>query len=189
MVVGLSKNLCDLFLTVGFDFGSNLTVGSSYICYKSFWTFRFKINCWIKNIVVGFFLKRGRNLDCWIKNIKQSYGQDFLDFFRKNGRKIADKSALNSFSRPKKPLFPSVNAPPSACFSRPIYPPKNRNFPIFRRKIADFPDFNTIFPAVKISLQFSFAGSPKTDFSEKNQPKNPKSFSLDKKHLPNALYL
>ena len=25
------KNRCDLFLTVGFDFGSNLTVGSSYI--------------------------------------------------------------------------------------------------------------------------------------------------------------
>ena len=58
-VVGLSKNRCDLFITVEFDFGSNLTVGSSYIRYKLFWTvrssFRFKINCWIKNIVVGFF--------------------------------------------------------------------------------------------------------------------------------------
>ena len=47
VAVGLSKNRCDLFLTVGFDFGSNLTVGSSYIRYKSFWTvrssFRFKI--------------------------------------------------------------------------------------------------------------------------------------------------
>ena len=56
--VGLSKNRCDLFLTVGFDFGSNMTVGSSYICYKSFWTvrssFRFKINRLIKNIAVGF---------------------------------------------------------------------------------------------------------------------------------------
>ena len=29
--IGLSKNHCNLFLTVGFDFGSNLTVGSSYI--------------------------------------------------------------------------------------------------------------------------------------------------------------
>ena len=52
------KKRCDLFLTVGFDFGSNLTVGSSYIRYKSFWTvrssFRFKINRWIKNITVGF---------------------------------------------------------------------------------------------------------------------------------------
>ena len=27
-VIGLSKNRCDLFLTVGFDFGSNMTVGS-----------------------------------------------------------------------------------------------------------------------------------------------------------------
>ena len=31
IVIGLSKNRCDLFLTIGFDFGSNLTVGSSYI--------------------------------------------------------------------------------------------------------------------------------------------------------------
>ena len=36
IVIGLSKNRCDLFITVGFDFGSNLTVGSSYIRYKSF---------------------------------------------------------------------------------------------------------------------------------------------------------
>ena len=31
IAIGLAKNSCDLFLTVGFDFGSNLTVGSSYI--------------------------------------------------------------------------------------------------------------------------------------------------------------
>ena len=31
IAIGLSKNRCDLFLTVGFDFGSNLTIGSSYI--------------------------------------------------------------------------------------------------------------------------------------------------------------
>ena len=41
IVIGFSKNLCDLFITVGsdfcsnfivgFDFGSNPTVGSSYI--------------------------------------------------------------------------------------------------------------------------------------------------------------
>ena len=31
IAIGLSKNRCDLFLTVGFDLGSNLTVGSSYI--------------------------------------------------------------------------------------------------------------------------------------------------------------
>ena len=78
IAVGLSKNRCDLFLTVGFDFSSNLTIGASYIRYKSFWTvrsnFRFKINRWIKNIAVGFFFKRGRNLDRWIKNIKQSDG-------------------------------------------------------------------------------------------------------------------
>ena len=59
IAIELSKNGCDLFLTVGFDFCSNLIVGSSYICYKSFWTirssFRFKINCWIKNIADGFF--------------------------------------------------------------------------------------------------------------------------------------
>ena len=30
IVIGLSKNHCDLIRTVGFDFGSNLTVGSSY---------------------------------------------------------------------------------------------------------------------------------------------------------------
>ena len=57
IVIGLSKNHCDLFLTVGFDFGSNLTVGLLYIRYKSFWiirsSFRFKINRLIKNIVVG----------------------------------------------------------------------------------------------------------------------------------------
>ena len=87
IAVGLSKNRCDLFLTVGFDFGSNMTVGSSYIRYKSFLTvrssFRFKINCWIKNIAVGFLKKRGRNLDRWIKNNKKSDGQDFPGFFLK----------------------------------------------------------------------------------------------------------
>ena len=31
IVIGLSKNGYDLFLTVGFDFGSNLTVVTSYI--------------------------------------------------------------------------------------------------------------------------------------------------------------
>ena len=30
------KKPCDLFLTVGFDFYSNMTVGSSYIRWKSF---------------------------------------------------------------------------------------------------------------------------------------------------------
>ena len=35
IAIGLSKNLCDLILTVGFDFGSNLAVGSSYIRWKS----------------------------------------------------------------------------------------------------------------------------------------------------------
>ena len=35
IVIGLSKNHCDLILTVRFDFGSNLTVGSSYILWKS----------------------------------------------------------------------------------------------------------------------------------------------------------
>ena len=44
IVIELLKNHCDLILTVGFDydsnmtvgfdFGSNLTVGSSYICWK-----------------------------------------------------------------------------------------------------------------------------------------------------------
>ena len=32
---GLSKNHCDLIITVGFDFGSNLIVGSSYIRWRS----------------------------------------------------------------------------------------------------------------------------------------------------------
>ena len=31
IVIGLSKNLCDLILTIGFYFGSNLTDKSSYI--------------------------------------------------------------------------------------------------------------------------------------------------------------
>ena len=31
IAVGLSKNRCDLFLTVRFEFDSNLTVGLSYI--------------------------------------------------------------------------------------------------------------------------------------------------------------
>ena len=31
IAIGLSKNHSDLFLTVGFNFCSNLTVGSSYI--------------------------------------------------------------------------------------------------------------------------------------------------------------
>ena len=35
IVIGLLKNHCDLILTVGFDFGSNLIVGSSYIRWKS----------------------------------------------------------------------------------------------------------------------------------------------------------
>ena len=35
IVIGLAKNHCDLILAVGFDFGSNLTVGSSYINWKS----------------------------------------------------------------------------------------------------------------------------------------------------------
>ena len=35
IAIGLSKNCGDLFLTVGFDFDSNLIVGSSYIRYKS----------------------------------------------------------------------------------------------------------------------------------------------------------
>ena len=34
IVIGLLKNHCDLILTVGFDFGSNLTVGSLYIRWK-----------------------------------------------------------------------------------------------------------------------------------------------------------
>ena len=29
------KSHCNLILTVGFDFGSNLTIGSSYICCRS----------------------------------------------------------------------------------------------------------------------------------------------------------
>ena len=32
IAIKLSKNCYVLFLTIGFDFGSNLTVGSSYIC-------------------------------------------------------------------------------------------------------------------------------------------------------------
>ena len=36
IVSGLSKNCCDLILTIGFDFCLNLTVGSSYIDWKSF---------------------------------------------------------------------------------------------------------------------------------------------------------
>ena len=35
IAIGLSKNRCDSFLIVGFDFGSNMTVGSSFIRYKS----------------------------------------------------------------------------------------------------------------------------------------------------------
>ena len=35
IVIGLSKNHYDLILTVGFDFVSNMIVGSSYICWKS----------------------------------------------------------------------------------------------------------------------------------------------------------
>ena len=35
ITIGLSKNHCHLILTVGFDFGSNLTVRSSYIRLKS----------------------------------------------------------------------------------------------------------------------------------------------------------
>ena len=31
IATGLSKNHCDLIITVGFDFGLNLTVESSYI--------------------------------------------------------------------------------------------------------------------------------------------------------------
>ena len=113
IAVGLSKNRCDLFLTIGFDFGSNLTVGSSYIRYKSFWTvrssFRFKINRWIKNIAVGFFKKRGRNLDRWIKNNKQSDGQDFLDFF-------SEKTVNKLIFSPKKLRFlpPSTRLPARA---------------------------------------------------------------------------
>ena len=40
ITIGLSKNHCDLILTVGFDFSSNLTIGSSYIRWKSiYWAF------------------------------------------------------------------------------------------------------------------------------------------------------
>ena len=35
IVIELSKNHCDLILTVQFDFGSNMTVGSSYIRWRS----------------------------------------------------------------------------------------------------------------------------------------------------------
>ena len=34
IVIVLSKNHCDLILTVGFDFGSNLTIESSYIALE-----------------------------------------------------------------------------------------------------------------------------------------------------------
>ena len=51
IAIGLSKNHCDFILIVGFDFGSNLIVGSSYICWRSIYTvrpnFKFKINRWI----------------------------------------------------------------------------------------------------------------------------------------------
>ena len=97
IAIGLSKNRCDLFLIVGFDFGSNLTVGSSYIRQKSFYTvrssFRFKINRWITKIAVGLFKKGGQNLDRWIKTREKSEGQ-------KASEKIADKSA--TFSPPDK---------------------------------------------------------------------------------------
>ena len=100
IAVGLSKNRCDLFLTVGFDFGSNLTVGSSYIRYKSFWTVRsssrFKINRWIINIAVGFLKKHGTNLHRWIKAGIKS---EWPGFCRQNGRYIADLSAINWNSR------------------------------------------------------------------------------------------
>ena len=35
IAIGLSKNHYDLILTVGFDFGSNLTIGTLYIRLKS----------------------------------------------------------------------------------------------------------------------------------------------------------
>ena len=35
IAIGMSKNHCDLILTVGFDFGSNMTFGSSYIRLRS----------------------------------------------------------------------------------------------------------------------------------------------------------
>ena len=35
IVIELSKNYCDLIITIVFDFGSNITVGSSYIRWKS----------------------------------------------------------------------------------------------------------------------------------------------------------
>ena len=34
IVIGLSKNHCDLILNVGFDFSSNVIIGSSYIRWK-----------------------------------------------------------------------------------------------------------------------------------------------------------
>ena len=92
IAVGLSKNRCDLFLTVGFDFGSNLTVGSSYIRYKSFWTVRsssrFKINRWIINIVVGF-KKKTRNKSAPLDQ-KQGSNLSGLD----SAEKTADKSSI-----------------------------------------------------------------------------------------------
>ena len=35
IAIELSKNHCDLIRTVQFDFGSNMTVGSSYIRWRS----------------------------------------------------------------------------------------------------------------------------------------------------------
>ena len=35
IVFELSKNRCDLIIIVGFDFGLNLTVGSTYLRWKS----------------------------------------------------------------------------------------------------------------------------------------------------------
>ena len=59
IVIRLSKNRCDLILTVIFDFGSNLIVGSLYIRWKSIQivrsNFKFKINFWIQNIDVRCF--------------------------------------------------------------------------------------------------------------------------------------
>ena len=35
IAIRLSKSRCDLIITLGFDFGSNMTVESSYIRWKS----------------------------------------------------------------------------------------------------------------------------------------------------------
>ena len=40
IVIGWSKNLCNLIIAVGFNFGANLTVRSS-------------LNCWDQSIIVG----------------------------------------------------------------------------------------------------------------------------------------